>query len=79
MERSKGYAIVDSGGINVLTVSPSRAGAMVNWMGINFGIIVPQMSDERVNTMFTALPKPNTVRVTRVIIEIDDEEEGEEE
>jgi hypothetical protein len=39
--KTNGFAIADGGAINVATVSPGRVGAIVNWLVVKYGIVLP--------------------------------------
>lgn len=51
---AKGWAIVENGKINVRSICPTRVGAMVNFLCTERGLVIPQMSDARVEGMFVA-------------------------
>jgi hypothetical protein len=68
--KTTGFAIVTDGVIDVRTVSPTKVGAMVNWL-YRLGMRpLDSWSDEYVETVFNLQPKGQTF-CRAVTIEVD--------
>jgi hypothetical protein len=65
----KGYAAVDSTGINVATVSPHPRGAMVNWLYVVPRVVISNStSDQEIAASFERWSKTHGARIAEVII-----------
>jgi len=55
MTAAHGWAVVDMSGINVRTVSPSRRGALVNWLiAAHRMVLMGNVTDEQVEQLWQA-------------------------
>jgi hypothetical protein len=68
--KTTGFAIVTDGVIDVRTVSPSKIGAMVNWLYSEGVRPLDWWSDEQVEEVFNLQPKGQTF-CRAVSIEVD--------
>jgi hypothetical protein len=53
MNAARGYAVVENGSIDMRTVSPTRRGAVVNWLVVRGGqMITNSMSDGEIEELW---------------------------
>lgn len=73
-EKAEGWAVADAGGILVRTVSPTRRGAIVNWLVSFCGVLVHSgWKDDMIETQFVTRSLAHRARVVEVLIEEKDE------
>lgn len=67
--QAMGFAVIDSAGINVASVSPQERGAMVNWLVVCARVpIHDSTSDLEIEASFRRYGTTHQARVTAVLI-----------